>query len=301
MKLATTTGDFFPYTHSQTEAMTYIREAGFACADYNFGCDHAERIGIYSANYRDYLASVGEHAAKLGLTLVQSHAPMGAPIAKDNAAFISDTARCIEACAVLGIPSVVVHTGYEKGLTVKETFDRNREFFLPLLEVAEKYGVEILAENFNRMCVDGLYWIDNAPDLLAFIEYMDHPLLQAVWDVGHANMQDMPQDEALRLLGSHVRAVHIHDNNANKMHDEHLAPFFGITNYAPVIRGLLEIGYKGCFTLEVGRVFGKNETRRVYEADGRLLRPTLAMRRSLERFLYEIASEMLKAYDCFEG
>ena len=48
MKLATTTGDFHSYTHSQTECLRFIREAGFRYADYSFGLDCAHRIGVPS-------------------------------------------------------------------------------------------------------------------------------------------------------------------------------------------------------------------------------------------------------------
>ena len=54
MKLATTTGDFHGYTHSQTECLRYIREAGFRYADYSFGVDYTHRIGAYAEYYEAY-------------------------------------------------------------------------------------------------------------------------------------------------------------------------------------------------------------------------------------------------------
>ena len=53
----------------------------------------------------------------------------------------------------------------------------------------------------------GLYWIDNAPDLLAMVEAVNHPLFHAVWDIGHANMQEMPQHEALQIIGRQERII----------------------------------------------------------------------------------------------
>ena len=47
MKLATTTADFYSYTKSQTEAMEYIRRAGFKYIDYNFGTDYNCKTGIF--------------------------------------------------------------------------------------------------------------------------------------------------------------------------------------------------------------------------------------------------------------
>ena len=154
MKIATTTGDFSAYTHDQAEAMRYIYEAGFRYMDYNFGMDYPERTGVYGENWREYAADLKRQADELGVKFVQSHAPMGRPLAEDPKEykqFIDDNIRCIEACAILGIPSVVVHSGYAVGLTKEETFARNKEFFMPLLEAAERVNVMVLVENFNKM------------------------------------------------------------------------------------------------------------------------------------------------------
>ena len=167
-----------------------------------------------------------------------------------------------------------------------------------MLDRAEAYGVNILVENFDKMCIDGLYWIDNAPDLLRMIDCVNHPLFHAVWDVGHANMQEMPQDEALRILGDHVCALHIHDNMGDR--DTHLVPFLGTINMDAVMNGLIDIGYNGYFTFEVGSFFSSPKNRRQYQRDTRLLSTPLELRDAFERYLYELGKCILEKYDCFE-
>lgn len=300
MKLATTTGDFAAYTDSQAAAMRYIRAAGFSFADYNFGPDYSRHTGVYGAEYKAYFEEIRRTADALGLQLIQAHSPMGAPLAPDNAQFIADTLRCVDACGAWGIPNLVVHSGYRPGLSVEQTLAENKLFFAPILDRAEKYGVNILVENFNKRCVDGLYWIDNATDLRGLIEYVDHPLFHAVWDAGHANMQPMPQDEELQLLGSHVRALHIHDNSGSKEKDEHLLPYLGTLNLDAVMNGLQKIGYAGYFTFEVGGIFAPAENRRPYPADTRLLSAPLELKRAAERFIYEMGKCILARYNCLE-
>lgn len=298
MKLATTTSDFSGYTHSQTECLEYIREAGFRYADYSFGLDYAHRIGVYGEKYEAYFHEVSTAADNLGIKLVQAHAPMGTPLTDPDGRFLADTVRCVDACGAWGIPNLVVHSGYTPGLTVEETFAANKVFFDPILERAERYGVNILVENFNKMCVPGLYWIDNATDLLGLIEYVDHPLFHAVWDAGHANLQEMPQDGELRLLGSHVRALHIQDNRGDT--DSHLLPFLGTMSMDALMNGLLDIGYKGYFTFEVGGIFTPPGHKRPYEKDTRLLHTPLALKRAAETYMYELGKCVLEAYGCFE-
>ena len=298
MKLATTTNDFFSYTRSQISALEHIRSAGFKYADYNFGGDYRDRTGVYSEDYLRYFGEVAEAADRIGIKLIQAHSPMGKPLVDDGGQFIADTIRCVEACGEWGIPNLVVHSGYIHGLTPEETFEQNKLFFMPILKSAEKYGVNILVENFNKMHHEGLYWIDNAPDLLRQIEVVDHPLFHAVWDAGHANMQDMPQDEALRILGSHVRALHIQDNMEDR--DTHLVPFLGTMNMDAVMNGLLDIGYDGYFTFEVGGFFTPASKRRKYERDTRLAGAPLALKDAFERYLYDLGKCVLEAYGCFE-
>jgi len=297
MKLATTTGDFGAYSDSQAFALEHIRKAGFRYADYNFGMDLARSNGVYSENYQVYLDEIAKTADTLGIGLIQAHAPMGKPLA-DGGKLLRETLRCVDACGAWGIPNLVVHSGYVHGLSPEQTFARNKEFFMPLLERAEKYGVHILVENFNKMCVNGLYWIDNAPDLLRMIETVDHPLFHAVWDTGHANMQEMPQDEALRMLGSHVRALHVQDNMGDA--DTHLAPFLGTMNLDAVMSGLADIGYDGYFTFEVGGFFLPANKRRPFDRSTKLAGAPIELRDAFERYLYELGKCVLEAYGCFE-
>lgn len=301
MKIATTTGDFSAYTHDQAEAMRCIYEAGFRYIDYNFGLDYPERIGVFGPDWKEYAADLKRQADALGVRFVQSHAPMGRPLTEDPEQykqFIADNIRCIEACGILGIPSVVVHSGYSVGLTKEETFARNKEFYRPLLEAAERVNVMVLVENFNKMEIENLYWIDNAPDLLALIEYVDHPLFQAVWDAGHNNMQEMSQYEGLKILGSHVKAIHVQDNMGDR--DNHMTPFCGTMSMDSLMHGLLDINYQGYFTFEAGNPFLAADKRRSHPGDDRLRKVPLGLRIEAEKLLYQIGKYTLEAYDCFE-
>ena len=298
MKLATTTGDFHSYTHDQVECLCYIREAGFHYADYSFGPDYSTRAGVYSEDYKAYFEKINLACREIGIKLVQAHAPMGAPLADDGGKFIADTVRCIEACAAWGIPNLVVHSGYTRGLDVEQTFAQNRKFFSVLLSEAEKYGVNILVENFNKMQFDDVFWSDTATYTKQMIECVAHPLFHAVWDTGHANLQQMPQDEELMLLGSHVKALHVHDNMGD--YDAHMLPFLGTMNMDAIMNGLEKIGYDGYFTFEVGGIFTRPEHKRQYAADTRLAKAPLELKRAAERYLYELGKCVLEAYGCFE-
>ena len=296
MKLATTTSDFAKNTADQVDALAYIAEAGFKYVDYNFDVDYEEKRGFFGNAPEEHLARIKEKASELGLKFVQAHSQMGAPIAEDNADFIEATKRCIAMSKELEIPNIVVHSGYRKGLTKEECFAENKKFFLDILEYADTLGVNVLVENFNKMSIEGLYWIDNAHDLLDFIRFVDHPRLHAVWDVGHGNMQELSQYDAVKILGDELYALHVQDND--KDDDLHMFPLLGTANIDALMHGLIEIGYKGYFTFESSRVFFPKK--REFSADSRLEKPSLDVKRKAEALLYEIGKFILSSYDCFE-
>ncbi len=288
MELATTTGDFSAIAENQLKAIEYIAESGFHYIDYTFGPDYRLRNGIFSSDMDGYIKSLKEKCDELGVNLIQSHSPMGTPLDDKDGSFLNDTLKCIEACGKLGIRNIVIHSGYIRGLTKKQALEKNKEFYEKLLPAAEKYEVTILTENFNKMCFEDLYWIDNATDLLELVEYVNHPLFHVVWDTGHGNMQKTTQEEALKLLGNHVKALHVHDNNG--LADQHLCPFFGTMDTASLMKGLKDIGYDGYFTFEADNFFCMPSIKKAgFEID-------LELKLKAEKLLYNIGWNILKDY-----
>ncbi|MCR4718953.1 MAG: sugar phosphate isomerase/epimerase [Firmicutes bacterium] len=298
MKIATTTGDFSAYTESNLEAIEYVKKSGFRYIDYSFCLDYNNKTGFFG-NDADYIKKLHKKIGELDVMLIQSHAPFSSLMfEKDISGLICDTIKCVRACAELDIPTLVVHTGYAHSLSKEETLKKNKEFFMPILEEAAQCKVKILAENFNKMEYEDIYWIDNATDLKEFIEYVNHTSLYAVWDAGHANLQEMNQYDELKIIGSYLQALHIHDNLGEG--DNHMAPFFGTMSIDSLMQGLIDIGYSGYFTFEAENILLPFKNRRICTDDTRLLKAPLELRLKAEAFLYEIGKTILKAYDCFE-
>ena len=298
MKLSTTTGDFAVYAKHQSESVAWIAQSGFRYLDYNFAIDCNRKNGILGENFDQYIDEIKRCAEENGVQFVQAHAPAGKPFEYGCEELTEQTVLCVKACAAMGIRNLVVHSAYAPDLTPEQTIEKNKEFYMPILRAAEEHDVYILTENFNKMVKPNVFWIDNATDLLTLIEYVDHPLFQAVWDTGHANLQDLAQDEELKLLGSHVRALHVQDNLGD--HDKHLPPYFGTMNLDSVMHGLQAIGFNGYFNFEVGAFFVTADRRRQFAEDKRLVRAPLSLRLKAEELLYEIGKATLEAYGCFE-
>ena len=300
MKLATTIGDLGGYWSTREQNMELIHAAGFRHLDFNFEYDFQRDQGFFTDDFDGFAKRMKDKAAELGMDFVQSHAPAGRPLLGDDAArkLIEGTKTCIRACHALGIPHVVVHSGYLPDISKEECFERNKIFYGELLEEAEKYGVCVLIENYDPMYREDYFWVDHAATLRELIDYIDHPLCHAVWDAGHANLQQMPQHEELALLGDHVMALHVQDNLGDK--DTHRMPFFGTLNLDSLMQGLKDINYKGAFTFEVASMLVPPAKRRPYEADTRLVKAPLSVRLAEEKMLFEVGKATLQAYNLFE-
>ena len=156
----------------------------------------------------------------------------------------------------------------------------------------------MLFENSTHKHNHGKYFPIYADDLNHFIDFMNHPLFGACWDVGHANIDGTDHYAEIMKLGKNLKAIHVHDNKFEK--DMHLAPFLGDLDYDALMQGLIDSGYSGFFTLESDRFFPYERGVTASRAENRLLHPTLEIKKASASLLYLISKTMLDAYGIYE-
>lgn len=303
MKIANTTGDLGFFCETDEERIRELHRAGFRYIDlsmYSFtpNCVYMQE------NWRDEVQKMKDVAQELGVQFVQAHSQGGNPLSEDGEHvdfLVNATIRSIEICQMLGIKNTVVHSGWGQGLTKEEWFAKNKAFYEKLFPMAEKCGVNILCENSTKANMGEMYYINSGKDMREFIEYVNHPLFHGCWDTGHANCEGA-QYEEIMALGEHLYAIHYNDNRGQL--DEHVAPFLGTLNHDEVMNALIDVGFKGYFTLECDSSLRKSNywlgARRRFERDTRLAEPKLFMQRHVEKMLYETAVYILKSYDLLE-
>ena len=83
-----------------------------------------------------------------------------------------------------------------------------------------------------------------------------------------------------------------------------MAPFLGTLNHDEVISALIDVKFKGYFTLECTSSLRNYKywqgDRRQFEKESRLREPQLFMQRHIEKMMYETAKWMLESYGVFE-
>ena len=319
MKLATTTYDLDPYTNSYCDSIRYIRQAGFRYVDLAFEKNSHYREKLFADDWKKEIDKIKACAEEEGVTFVQAHVLSQQNLFSptlDPKVVKKDIIRCIEACKLLGIPQMVVHgqRSDEFSFEYDKWVEVNRQVLMEFAPWFEEAGVDILLEN-GPLKHAMAYQSDGKPYdppkyycstisgkiLRDVVEYMNHPMIHACWDTGHANMNGSQYDDIM-TVGDELRGLHIHDNRGNL--DEHALPFFGSMNFDELMHALIDSGYKGYFTFEaccsLGREKVRSADRRQFPQDTRLYNPPLELKISIEKFLYDAGKYILQSYNCFE-
>lgn len=309
MKLSTTTEDLKGYVDSMAEQLALFRGTGFRVFD----------LSLYDINYKGSMflekgdgwkkeiEAVGVMAEKLGYSFVISHSPSGQYFGsvENRENLILSTKRSIEACGMLGIKDTVVHSVMMPKATPTEFMKENKKFNQLFFEDMEKHGVNVLIENSADIDTPG-YYLRFGAEMREYIEFVDHPMLFACWDTGHAHMRDDDQYKSIVTIGDLLHGVHIADNYGNA--DNHTAPYFGSCNFDPILQGLKDIDFKGTFNFESTRVLFPHKSwphaRKDWKYKGeevtKLHDVPLHLKQKSVALCYEIGKHMLMQYDCYE-
>ena len=163
--------------------------------------------------------------------------------------------RAIRGTAMLGGKWIVLHPmnlPHDPLYSPAKAKEANLRYLAPFIEEAKKVGVGIAVENMvdfrghrRRYCGGDIY------ELIELVDAVNDPSVGVCLDTGHANLGGVVPAEAIRALGSRLKALHINDNHAGDT-DEHLFPYFGTVEWTETVRALREIGYVGDFAYEAG-------------------------------------------------
>ena len=265
MDLSTSTNLLFlrPYKriYPPKLAVEKIVNAGFSTLDFNFydwvitqGSPYMEKDGD------GWLEEMAEQADMLGVRYKQAHAHFYN--------FVSDTmpdeekdrqqkqvVRSIRGAGILKAEVVVTHpcTCYSaEGSYRKISKEKNREYFLKLLDETKDVNIKIALENMTD--------IDTAPkrkygavpeELMELVDSIHDPRIGICWDFEHGDLMKQNQPEIIRYFGRHLMATHVSEQHGYyPVYLTHRLPMTGMIQWEPIMKALYEIGYEGCFSYE---------------------------------------------------
>ena len=240
------------------EAIRTIAEVGFPGVELS-----TEHINMIADADDPFVAAdeVRETVEDLGIKMPQVHLTISLNVAdldpNARGAAVAVAERDVELSARMGIENGVIHPGGGKHETLEAYHEEKRvrvESFKRLAGYAAERGFNIAIENM----MDGARHSQGAlgqrsygaviPELLELLDDVGAPNVGICLDTGHAWVQGIPMDEAVRQCGDKLIAMHIADNDGSG--DQHRTPFFGGIDWEKGVAALRGIGYEGIFNLE---------------------------------------------------
>lgn len=305
MKLSYVTGGYVrQFIRNDADAIEYLAGIGYRTLDYTL--DNPLSI-ISNADWLKDAAEIKQVVKRHGIRFAQSHAPFCDGVDTDGS-LMQKLKRALEICAYLEIPLTVVHLFKNGDVSADEMYRENAEYFSEIYPMLDKYGIDLCIENIGDF-TQGLH-LSSSDDLLAAVKAMNHPRVHVCWDTGHANVVNREQYSDIIKLGSQLKALHVHDNfypikkgDGLYSFDAHNFPLYGNVNFDAVLQGLIDIDYKGAFSLET-----ETPNRRGHHdfmRNGEFVAPKLKpipfwMREDADRMLYKIGRYMLQTYGLWE-
>jgi sugar phosphate isomerase/epimerase len=223
------------------ELLGQISEAGFAGLEIFCTRSHFE----YST--KPEIQAMASALEQHGLQLVSLHAPTsrdmsamresGTPLSICEVERVrrieamDELKRVIDVADDLPYARLILHMG-----GARETADpRKRDAAFSSLEHlilhAHHAGITICVENTMSEMGDPGY-------LRAFVDETRLSGLRFNFDIGHANLSDLPEEERLEKsfapLSDLVSSIHLHDNRGEK--DEHIPPYDGTIDWPAAIK-----------------------------------------------------------------
>ena len=238
----------------ERRAIELIAKAGFDAWDFSMFAmmryDWKNRVASFSdhplggPNAYKFARELKDIGESYGIVCNQSHAPHPTYCKE-----IADSyERCLELTAEAGGKICIIHPDNYKPA------EANAEIFNRLLPVAKGCGVKIATENMwnwneEKGCADSAA-CSNPKSFLDHLNTVNDEYLVACLDIGHAEMKglDTSAVEMIDALGSHLQALHIHDND--KRGDRHAIPFSMNIDFDAVAKALKRNNYQGYLTLE---------------------------------------------------
>lgn len=261
MQLATNTNLFFNRPDGAKGAIetciAYAANAGFRRMDLSF-LDYINfRFPITGPEYMQWIDMIQETAGQYGVVFSQGHAPFY-NFCDENAANKDEQdmllLRTIDCASILGIPWLAIHAGsdYSADKFREGSKEKNRAYFLPVLEYAAKRNVGIAFENlWDLNIAPKRRYTAMVEDLVDLVDSFDCEYAGICYDVEHAAISGVDPVQDLNVIGSRLKSTHISDFIDIKA--DHLLPFSGITKWEPIMQKLGKMGYTGDIAFEIHR------------------------------------------------
>lgn len=244
-----------PAETAHHEILPMVRDAGFEKIAMSF----MDNDLFLQPNWERVIQELREEVENLGLRVEQTHLtfyPLELSSEQKTEEMELILQRSVQATAIMGAEWGAYHprTAFSDNCSVETGIKDNKETLLRMVEVGEKYNAGVAVENIPLIeyLFPGQHVFGSDPhELCELVDQIDSDKIGICWDTGHGHLMEKlhPQVEAMHLIGSRLKATHLHDNNG--FYDSHAVPGTGSMDWAAFMKAVEDIHYTGSMTFEV--------------------------------------------------
>ena len=226
---------------------------GYDCVDYQGVTSPSSELFAYSDDlFEKYFKELGECAKDAGIEIHQMHGLWPRNADSDWNVLDKDVElyhKEFIAAQYMGCKRLVIHPcmpyGWGAELDKNKAFEQTLQVIEKILPYAKQTGTFICLENMP-------FWkghsFSSIFEIKSIIQIMNDKHVRACFDTGHNNYTKEDVYESIVMLGEHLETLHVHDYM--NCQDRHLIPFQGEVDWDKFVKGLKEIKYQGCISLE---------------------------------------------------
>jgi sugar phosphate isomerase/epimerase len=198
-----------------------------------------------------YLDNLKACAQKNGLAIHQLHGPFPCEdfaTEEGRQRQLEHFKKGILGAERLGCKKMVIHPwmpGLETNSPSEDEIPLNIRLLKQLAPFARAHGVTVCLENVAAPNGTIMSYIESVKKVL---DGVDDEYIKSCLDTGHFNAVGKDIYSAIKLLGGHLAALHVHDDRYGQ--DRHLWPYQGEVDWDGFTRGLKEISFQGVISLE---------------------------------------------------
>jgi hydroxypyruvate isomerase len=209
-------------------------------------CQLARRLGCLSVELvepTDY-PTLRKH--ELVCAIAKSHwFDKGMNNPKYQAMCIDKIRKAIDACAEYHFPNVITFTGFREDIPDDVGIRNCVAGFKRIMKHAEDKKVNLCLEMLNSRVAEEMkghpgYQGDHTDYCMEIVKQVGSPRMKLLFDIYHVQIMDGDVISRIRKWGEYIGHVHTAGNPGRGELDDRQE-----INYPPIMRALVEVGYKG--------------------------------------------------------
>lgn len=238
--------------YNYVEGLRKLKKHGYECIDFQgFISPNSDLYKKNECEFKEYFFKLKKTALEEDVEIWQAHAmwPHDDSTRESREQVIKRHKKAIIGTGLMGCKYLVVHPampfGWGEEPSKQDAYDITIERFLKLLPTAKEEGVILCIENMPFKKGHSFSSISEIKDVLNKVSDSN---MKACFDSGHCNVTGDNIYDAIKTLGNDLACLHVHDDLGRQ--DRHLIPFQGEIDWNGFIKGLKEIRFDGCISLE---------------------------------------------------